>query len=115
MEDYEWKVPLPAGSEIFRAIRIYYKDGTECIIEPKEGQHVLLMTWQEIERTQSQVPGMVLYHSDTVIVSRMIDRLLRKYPDIWYNIQKEWAMREFQEQFKKRLIAKFGDRTNKVN
>lgn len=107
----EWKKPMPGNSKLFKAIRIYYDDGREEMIMPNDGQHVLLMTWAEVEHSQSEQPGMLLAHTETVIASKMINRLLHKFPTIWINIQKLWMWQDVQDDFNARLRAKFSGKT----
>lgn len=93
----EWRTPMKGDPTVSKAIRVYYKDGSEELIRPNDGQHVILLTWAEIEKSQSEEPDMTLFHSDTEISAKMIARLFRKLPAIWYNIQKLWAINEAVE------------------
>lgn len=106
----EWRVPMKGDSSVFEAIRVYYKDGSEEVLLPKDGHHVLLLTWAEIEKTQSEEPGMTLFHTETETAAKMIDRIFRKFPSIWTNIQKLWAVREHNEEAERMRQAARADR-----
>ena len=106
----EWRTPMKGDPNVFKAIRITYQDGSEELLLPDDGKHVLLMTWAEIEKSQSEEPGMMLFHTDTEISAKMIARLFRKFPAVWYNIQKLWAVNEAVETAERMRQAARADR-----